>query len=209
MSEKRPFNLPMALTWTRVIFVPFIIAVFYIPDFILSPHWQNVLACVMFVIAAVTDALDGFFARRWKMTSSFGAFLDTVADKFVVCSAIIMLLACGRIDMIIAIIIVSRELAVTALREWMAKIGAGAIVKVNWFGKIKTIAQMVAIPMLLWWDPIMGFPVATVGLVLIWIAAALTLYSMWVYMTAAWPHLETADEEPVKPAAGETKTTKP
>lgn len=194
MSEKQSFNLPMALTWTRVIFVPFIVAVFYIPDFILSPQWRNILACVMFVIAAVTDALDGFFARRWKMTSSFGAFLDTVADKFVVCSAIIMLLACDRIDMIIAIIIVSRELAVTALREWMAKIGAAAIVKVNWFGKIKTIAQMVAIPMLLWWNPIAGIPVATIGLVLIWIAAALTLYSMWVYMTAAWPHLENADE---------------
>ena len=122
-----------------------------------------------------------------------GAFLDSVADKLVVCSAIVVLLAFDRVDMIVALIIVGREIAVTALREWMAKIGAAATVKVNWFGKIKTIAQMTAIPMLLFFDPFFGIDIYLVGTVLIWVAAVLTVYSMFVYMSAAWPHIEGGD----------------
>ena len=118
----------------------------------------------------MTDALDGYIARNYNMATQMGAFLDSVADKLVVCSAIVVLLAFDRVDMIVALIIVGREIAVTALREWMAKIGAAAIVKVNWFGKIKTIAQMAAIPMLLYWEPLFGIDVAFVGRILIYVA---------------------------------------
>ena len=185
----------MVLTWARIAFIPLIVGVFYLPDSLCSPHMQNLLACVMFVLAAITDALDGYIARNWNMATKMGAFLDSVADKLVVCSAIVVLLAFDRIDMIVALIIVGREIAVTALREWMAKIGAAASVKVNWYGKVKTIAQMTAIPMLLFYDPLMGLPIAMIGTVLIYIAAILTVYSMCVYMAAAWPHLQRQDEE--------------
>lgn len=180
----------MALTWARIAFIPLIVGIFYVPDWIAGAHVKNVLACIMFVIAATTDALDGYIARNYNMATQMGAFLDSVADKLVVCSAIVVLLAFDRVDMIIALIIVGREITITALREWMAKIGAAAIVKVNWFGKVKTIAQMVAIPMLLYWEPVFGIDVATIGKVLIYIAAILTLYSAFVYMSAAWPHIE-------------------
>lgn len=192
-SSTKRINIPMVLTWARIAFIPLIVGVFYIPDTILSPHMQNLLACVMFVIAAITDALDGYIARHYDMATNMGAFLDSVADKLVVCSAIVVLLDFGRVDMVVALIIVGREIAVTALREWMAKIGAASTVKVNWYGKIKTIAQMVAIPMLLYWEPIFGIDVALIGRVLIWVAAALTLYSMMVYMLNAWPHIEGKD----------------
>lgn len=184
----------MALTWARIAFIPLIVGIFYVPDFIAGPHVKNVLACIMFVIAAITDALDGYIARNYNMATQMGAFLDSVADKLVVCSAIVVLLAFGRVDMIVALIIVGREIAVTALREWMAKIGAAAVVKVNWFGKIKTIAQMTAIPMLLYFEPVFGIDIALIGKVLIYIAAILTLYSAYVYMSAAWPHIEAPDK---------------
>ncbi len=194
VPDKR-FNIPMALTWTRIAFIPLIVGVFYVPDVLMGPHVKNLLACVMFVVAAITDALDGYIARRYNMMTNMGAFLDSVADKLVVCSAIVVLLAFDRVDMLVALIIVGREIAVTALREWMAKIGAAASVKVNWFGKIKTIAQMTAIPMLLFHDPLFGLPIAMIGTVLIYIAAILTIYSMCVYMSAAWPHLQRQDEK--------------
>ena len=127
VPDKR-FNIPMALTWARIAFIPLIVGVFYVPDVILSPHVKNLLACVMFVVAAITDALDGYIARRYNMMTNMGAFLDSVADKLVVCSAIVVLLAFDRVDMLVALIIVGREIAVTALREWMAKIGAAASV---------------------------------------------------------------------------------
>ena len=191
---RKTLNIPTALTWARIAFIPLIVGVFYLPDAWCPPSTQNALACVMFVLAAITDALDGFIARRWNMTTRMGAFLDTVADKLVVCSAIVVLLAFDRIDMIVALIIVGREIAVTALREWMAKIGAADSVKVNWYGKIKAIAQMTAIPMLLYYDDLFGIPFAAVGQVLIYVAALLTLYSMVVYALAAWPHLEAQDD---------------
>ena len=189
------FNIPMALTWARIAFIPLIVGVFYLPDSLFGPHLKNVSACVMFVLAAVTDALDGYIARRYNMATNMGAFLDSVADKLVVCSAIVVLLAFDRVDMLVALIIVGREIAVTALREWMAKIGAAATVKVNWFGKIKTIAQMTAIPMLLYYDLLFGLPISLIGTVLIYIAAILTIYSMCVYMAAAWPHLQKEDRK--------------
>ena len=179
--------MPMALTWTRVALIPFVIGGFYLGC--LSPHAQNVIACVIFCIAAVTDALDGFIARHFNLTTPMGAFLDSVADKLLVCAAVIALLALRRIDMLVALIIVGREIAVTGLREWMAKVGASSHVKVNWYGKVKAIAQMVAIPMLLWHDPLWGLNISLIGTWLIWIAVILTLYSMCVYTKAAIPFL--------------------
>ncbi|MDL2059314.1 CDP-diacylglycerol--glycerol-3-phosphate 3-phosphatidyltransferase [Mesosutterella sp. AGMB02718] len=189
-SPARPrsrLNVPMALTWTRVALIPFVIGVFYLGC--LSPHAQNVIACVIFCIAAITDALDGFIARHFNLTTPMGAFLDSVADKLLVCAAVIALLALRRIDMLVALIIVGREIAVTGLREWMAKVGASSHVKVNWYGKVKAIAQMVAIPMLLWHDPLWGLNIPLIGTWLIWIAVILTLYSMCVYTKAAIPFL--------------------
>ena len=177
----------MALTWARVALIPFVVGVFYL-DF-LNPHTQNIIACVVFAVAAITDALDGWTARHFNLTTPLGAFLDSVADKLLVCAAVIALLALGRIGMLIALIIVGREIAVTGLREWMAKIGASGHVKVNWYGKIKAIAQMIAIPMLLWYDPFYGIDIGLIGTWLIWIAALLTLYSMYVYTAAAIPFL--------------------
>ncbi len=187
----------MALTWARIAFIPLIVGIFYLPDAFLSPHMKNLLACAMFSIAAITDALDGFLARRWNMMTAKGAFLDAVADKLIVCSAIIVLMYFDRVDMLVALIIIGREIAVTALREWMAKIHAAKFVKVNAYGKIKTIAQMTAIAFLLYFDPFFGIDVALIGTVLIYIACALTLYSMMVYLTAAWPHIEKSDERTV------------
>ena len=190
MKPKRlSVNVPMILTWTRIALIPLIIGVFYIPDWILSPFMQNVWATIIFVIAALTDAFDGYIARKYNMESAIGAFLDTSADKLMVCAALIVLLDFGRVDMIVALIIIGREITVTALREWMAKVGAAARVKVNWFGKIKAIAQMVAIPMLLFSEPFMGISMAWLGTILIYVAAILTIYSMVVYMRAAGPYL--------------------
>lgn len=190
MKPKRlSVNVPMILTWVRIALIPLIIGVFYIPDWILSPFMQNVWATIIFVIAALTDAFDGYIARKYNMESAIGAFLDTSADKLMVCAALIVLLDFGRVDMIVALIIIGREITVTALREWMAKVGAAARVKVNWFGKIKAIAQMVAIPMLLFWEPFMGISMAWLGTILIYVAAILTIYSMVVYMRAAGPYL--------------------
>lgn len=193
--NKKAFNIPMALTWARIAFIPLIVGVFYLPDAFIGPQFKNILASIMFIIAAITDALDGFIARRYNMMTNKGAFLDTVADKLVVCSAVVVLLAFDRIDMIVALIIVGREIAITALREWMAKIGAAAAVKVNWYGKIKAIAQMTAIPMLLWYEPLFGLDMYFLGTVFIYVAAVLTFYSMCVYMLAAWPHIEAQDGE--------------
>lgn len=194
---RKPLNVPMALTWARIAFIPLIVGIFYLPDAFLSPHMKNLLACAMFAIAAVTDALDGFLARRWNMMTAKGAFLDAVADKLIVCSAIVVLLSFERVDMIVALIIIGREIAVTALREWMAKIHAAKFVKVNAYGKIKTILQMLAIGFLLYFDPLFGIDIALIGTVFVYLACALTLYSMMVYLTAAWPHIEASDTKTV------------
>lgn len=193
MKLKPPFrmNVPMALTWARIAMIPLVIGIFYVPARMIDPHLVNQIACAVFVLAAVTDALDGFLARRYEgWATRMGAFLDPVADKLLVSAALVALVGLERCDMAVAMIIIGREITVTALREWMAKIGESGLVKVNWFGKIKTIAQMTAIPCLLWYDPVYGFSVALAGEVLLWIAALLTVYSMYVYLRAVVPYFE-------------------
>ena len=195
--QRLPINVPMILTWARIALIPLIIGVFYVPDTILSPFMQNVWATIIFVVAALTDAFDGYIARRYNMESAIGAFLDTSADKLMVCAALIVLLDFNRVDMLVALIIIGREITVTALREWMAKVGAAARVKVKWFGKIKAIAQMVAIPMLLFYEDFLGISMFWLGTILIYVAAFLTIYSMIVYLRAAGPYLYS--DTPVKP----------
>lgn len=180
-------NLPTLLTWTRVLAIPLLVGVFYLP---VSDAAQNVIATVLFVAAAITDWLDGWLARRWGQTSAFGAFLDPVADKLIVCVALVMLVALGRVDAIIAAIIVGRELTISALREWMAQVGARTSVAVHSIGKFKTIAQLVAIPMLLYHRPLFGvLDTHLVGTWLIYAAAILTVWSMTYYLRRAWPYL--------------------
>jgi cardiolipin synthase (CMP-forming) len=152
----RFFNLPMLLTWARIVMIPFVVAVYYFPDSWIGPSTKNLLACVLFSVAAVTDAFDGYYARKFGLTSRLGAFLDPVADKLMVCAALIVLLELGRVDALVALVIIGREITVSALREWMAQIGASQNVAVNWVGKFKTIVQMVAIPVLLYHDPLFG-----------------------------------------------------
>lgn len=190
MKLKPPFqmNVPMALTWARIAMIPLVIGIFYLPERWLSAYWVNSIAAIVFVVASVTDALDGFLARRYEgWATPMGAFLDPVADKLLVSAALVALVGLGRCDMAIAMIIIGREITVSALREWMAKIGESGLVKVNWYGKIKTIAQMTAITCLLWYDPVFGINIAVIGEILILIAAVLTIYSMYVYLRAAVP----------------------
>ena len=185
-----PINLPMILTWARIAMIPMIIGVFYLPESILPGHWKNATACTLFTLAAITDGFDGYLARKYQLTTPLGAFLDPVADKLMVCAALVVLLALGRIDEFVALVIIGREITVSALREWMAHVGAAASVAVNWLGKLKTVMQMVAIPVLLYHDPLFGvIPVASIGTLLIYVAAALTVYSMFYYLRLAWPHL--------------------
>ncbi len=183
-------NVPMLLTWARIAMIPMIVGVFYLPDAWLTMHGKNVTACVLFTVAAITDAIDGWYARKYAQITPLGAFLDPVADKLMVCAALVVLLSLDRVDAFVALVIIGREITVSALREWMAQMGASANVAVNWLGKLKTIMQMVAIPVLLYHDPLFGvIPVAAIGTLLIYVAAALTVYSMLYYLRLAWPHL--------------------
>ena len=182
-----PLNLPNILTWFRILMIPIVVGVFYLPVRWLSPHEQNLAACVVFTAAAITDILDGYLARRLNQMSAFGAFLDPVADKLMVAASLIVLVELTRVNAVIAVIIIGREIAISALREWMAKIGEAKSVAVNLLGKIKTIAQMVAIPMLLYHDRIPLFDPHLMGTWLIYLAAVLTLASMFYYMKLARP----------------------
>jgi CDP-diacylglycerol--glycerol-3-phosphate 3-phosphatidyltransferase/cardiolipin synthase len=190
-----PVNIPILLTWLRIVMIPLMIAVFYVPESWLYDIGRNLAATLIFVVAAVTDWLDGYLARRWNQTSAFGAFLDPVADKLVVAAALIMLVQLGRLDAILAAIIIGREITISALREWMAQIGAHKSIAVSMIGKIKTVAQMVAIPLLLYHSPIHGLDIQNLGTWLIYIAAVLTLWSMGYYMRMAWPHLAEQDRK--------------
>jgi cardiolipin synthase (CMP-forming) len=184
------WNLPNILTWARILAIPLLVAVFYLPMG-LSDEERNLFTTVIFVVAAVTDWVDGWLARKWNQTSPFGAFLDPVADKLMVCTALVALIELGRLDPIIGLIIIGREITISALREWMASVGARSSVAVNWMGKAKTIAQMVAIPFLLYHGPLFGvIDTAWWGHILVWIAAILTVISMVVYLKAAWPELQ-------------------
>lgn len=184
-----PFNLPIFLTWLRIIAIPMLIAVYYLPAGWASAYERDLAATLIFVAAALTDWADGYLARKLNQTSAFGAFLDPVADKLMVAAALIVLVQLGRTDAIVAMIIIGREITISALREWMAKIGAAKSVAVSMLGKIKTAAQMMALPMLLYYVPLAGFDMKLLGEWLIWIAALLTLWSMGYYLHMAMPEI--------------------
>jgi CDP-diacylglycerol--glycerol-3-phosphate 3-phosphatidyltransferase/cardiolipin synthase len=185
-----PFNLPIALTWLRVAAIPLLVVIFYLPSTWFSPFEKNLIATVIFVLAALTDWLDGFLARRMKQESAFGQFLDPVADKLIVAAALLVLLNMDRVQVWVALVIIGREITISALREWMALLGAGKSVAVHLVGKLKTTAQLVAIPFLLLNDTLFGWlDCARVGTWLIWIASFLTLWSMFYYMKKALPQL--------------------
>jgi len=180
-----PLNVPILLTWLRILTIPLVIGVFYVPEVWLSSWRQNLIATSLFIAAAITDWLDGYLARRLNQTSAFGAFLDPVADKLMIAAALIVLVWLQRVDAIIAVVIIGREIAVSAMREWMAKIGQSKSVAVNFLGKIKTISQMIAVPMLLYNERIGVLSPQRVGTWLIYVAAILTLVSMFYYLKLA------------------------
>jgi CDP-diacylglycerol--glycerol-3-phosphate 3-phosphatidyltransferase/cardiolipin synthase len=191
-------NIPTALTWLRIVLIPVFVAVYYLPDAWLSPVAKNWTAMTIFSVAAATDWLDGYLARRWGVVSAFGAFLDPVADKLMVAAALIMLVWLGRAESYLAMIIIGREIAISALREWMAQLGQGKSVAVAFIGKVKTVAQMTAIIALLLHEPLIpGVPTPLIGSVALWIAALLTLWSMIHYLKLAAPHFQ--PESPSQP----------
>ena len=189
-----PFNLPIFLTWLRIVLIPLMVAVYYVPEPWIHATGRDLAATLIFIVAAVTDWLDGYLARRWNETSAFGAFLDPVADKLMVAAALIILVWLDRVDAIFAIIIIGREITISALREWMAQIGARKSVAVSMIGKIKTVAQMVSIPLLLYYAPLGGLNTRVIGTALMVVAAILTLWSMNYYLRMAWPHLSASDK---------------
>lgn len=193
-------NIPTMLTWLRIMLIPVFVGVFYLP---IDPqklgaipaHWVNMIATVIFAFAAITDWLDGYLARKLNQTSAFGAFLDPVADKLMVAAALIVLVEFERVGTMIALIIIGREIAISALREWMAGEGQRSSVGVAMIGKVKTAVQMIAILFLLYWDDIKlldgaALPTKVIGQVLIAIAAFLTLLSMAYYLKAALPKIK-------------------
>jgi CDP-diacylglycerol--glycerol-3-phosphate 3-phosphatidyltransferase len=180
-------TVPTLLTWARIAAIPLIVGVFYLP-------WpgptKNLIATTLFVLFALTDWLDGWLARKLHQTSSFGAFLDPVADKFLVCACVLVLVHLERANVLVALIIIGREIAISALREWMAHIGASRSVAVHVVGKAKTLVQMVAIPFLLYDGALFGVVDTRIwGTVLIWIAAVLTIWSMAYYLRKAIPEI--------------------
>ena len=181
------FTVPTLLTWTRIIAIPLLVGVFYLG---LERQVQNLVATVMFVVFAATDWLDGYLARKLNQTSSFGAFLDPVADKFLVCASLLVLVDQQRADVFVALIIIGREIAISALREWMAQIGASRSVAVHMIGKVKTTVQMIAIPFLLFEGRLFdAVDTKLWGTWLIWMSAILTVWSMIYYLQKALPEI--------------------
>jgi CDP-diacylglycerol--glycerol-3-phosphate 3-phosphatidyltransferase len=194
----RKLTLPIALTWGRILAIPVIIALYFLPY-----HWSDQAAGVLFAVAGITDSLDGYLARKWGQTSRLGEFLDPVADKLIVATALVLIVTHRHqpvydlgfmvptqpIVALAAIVIIGREIAVSALREWMAELGARGKVAVSGLGKLKTILQIVGLSMLLFRWNMFGIPIYELGLVLTIIAAMLTLWSMVQYLRAAWPEL--------------------
>ena len=187
------WNTPNLLTLLRIVLIPVFIVAYYLPQ-----AWAPLLTTVLFILAALTDWLDGYLARRLNQSSAFGAFLDPVADKLMVLSALILLTSDPliqsqvldtRLFALVVLIIIGREITISALREWMAEIGNRSSVAVSYIGKFKTIGQMVAIPFMLYREPLWGVPVVTLGEILLYGAATLTLWSMVAYLQAAWPSL--------------------
>ena len=180
-------TIPTLLTWSRIVAIPLVVGVFHLP---LDMPVRNLMATVLFVTVALTDWLDGWLARRLNQTSAFGAFMDPVADKFLICAALLVLLQLGRVDALVALVIVGREIAISALREWMAQIGASRSVAVHMVGKLKTSVQMVAIPFLLYDGVLLGrIDTRLWGGVLIVAAAVLTIWSMVYYLRKAIPEI--------------------
>ncbi|WP_332775773.1 CDP-diacylglycerol--glycerol-3-phosphate 3-phosphatidyltransferase [Polaromonas sp.] len=180
-------TIPTVMTWTRIVAIPLIVGVFYLD---MAPASRNLIATLLFVVFAATDWLDGFLARKLNQTSSFGAFLDPVADKFLVCASLLVLVDLQRADVFVALIIIGREIAISALREWMAMIGATKSVAVHMLGKVKTTVQMIAIPFLLFDGLLLGIINTRVwGTWLIWLSAVLTVWSMVYYLQKAIPEI--------------------
>lgn len=191
-------NIPTLLTWLRILLIPVLVAVFYLPAQsklfgVISQEAINFAAMLIFLLAAVTDWLDGYLARRWNQTSAFGAFLDPVADKLMVAAALIVLVEFERVGAMSALIIIGREIAISALREWMASLGKRSSVGVAMIGKVKTVAQMVAILFLLYWENVqiagVEIPIKFIGQILILLAVFLTLLSMGYYLKSAMPQI--------------------
>ncbi len=181
------WTIPTLMTLARIAAIPLIVGLFYLP---LTAAEQNFWATLMFVVFALTDWLDGYLARKLNQSSAFGAFLDPVADKFLVCASLLVLVHLWRADVLVALIIIGREIAISALREWMAQIGASRSVAVHVLGKLKTTVQMVAIPFLLFDGTLFGvIDTAQWGFVLIWVAGVLTVWSMVYYLRKAWPDI--------------------
>ncbi len=179
-------NIPNFLTLLRILLIPILIIVFYLPV-----TWSNLLTTLVFGTAAITDWFDGYLARKWQQTSAFGAFLDPVADKLIVAVALVLLVQHNPSPWmaIPAAIIIGREITISALREWMAEIGQRTQVAVSTIGKIKTTMQMLALLMLLYRYPLLGIPIYEIGFFALYIAALLTLWSMFIYLKAALPIL--------------------
>ncbi len=181
-----PLTLPLLLTLLRVAAIPVVLVLFY-SDWVYSRQ----AATVLYAIAGITDWLDGWLARRWNQTSKFGAFLDPVADKLLVAVCLVMLLRAdpGGVLALVVAVIIGREITISALREWMAELGQRTSVAVGRIGKWKTAFQMTAIGMMIWQIPVWRLPIYEIGYALLLVAAALTLWSMFVYLRAAWPIL--------------------
>ncbi len=180
------WNIPNILTLLRIVLVPVFVLLFYLPV-----EWARFSCALVFSVAAITDWLDGYLARKWGQVSPLGAFLDPVADKLMVAVSLLLLVQSEPTPALAipAAVIIGREITISALREWMAELGARAMVAVSMIGKFKTAVQMVAILLLIYDDPLWGIPIYTVGFVLLYIAAILTLWSMVLYIRAAWPSL--------------------
>jgi CDP-diacylglycerol--glycerol-3-phosphate 3-phosphatidyltransferase/cardiolipin synthase len=189
-------NLPNVLTLGRIAAVPLVVALFY-----WNHPWSNPLAAVVFIAAAITDTLDGYLARRLGITTPLGEFLDPVADKLMVATALVLLVGHDTRPLIVitGIVIIGREITVSALREWMAHLGARATVAVSGMGKLKTIMQMTGLSMMMFREDVFGLPVYEIGVVLLVLAAALTLWSMVSYLRAAWPEMRRHDALDRKP----------
>ena len=189
-------NLPNVLTLGRIAAVPLVVVLFY-----WTHPWSNPLAAIVFIAAAITDTLDGYLARRLGITTPLGDFLDPVADKLMVATALVLLVGHDTRPLIVitGIVIIGREITVSALREWMAHLGARATVAVSGMGKLKTIMQMTGLSMMMFREDVFGLPVYDTGVVLLVLAAALTLWSMVSYLRAAWPEMRRHDALDRKP----------
>jgi CDP-diacylglycerol--glycerol-3-phosphate 3-phosphatidyltransferase/cardiolipin synthase len=180
------YNIPNLLTWLRIVLIPVVVVLFYLPY-----DWGDVAAGLLFAVAGITDSLDGYVARRMNQVSPLGAFLDPVADKLMVATALVLIVSRDPTWYVTltAAVIIGREIAISALREWMAEIGARRKIAVSALGKFKTIVQITGLSMMLFWEDLFGLPIYRIGVVLTIVAAVLTLWSMVLYLRLAWPDL--------------------